>query len=181
MSIKEIESLLIEYGQKRRDAQVDLEKRKKELYKKLPRLEEIEDEINKISIRKAKNILTNQYTNCLNTEIENKLLSLKEIDHAFFKPKYECEKCGDTGFVSFSNRKTQMCSCLKQKLINISYNKSNLSNLKKENFEKFDLNKFSNKVNVEKYKMNISPRENMKRIKSASQKFVDNFNIISAN
>ena len=74
-----------------------------------------------------------------------------------------------------------MCSCLKQKLINISYNKSNLSNLKKENFEKFDLNKFSNKVNVEKYKMNISPRENMKRIKSASQKFVDNFNIISAN
>ena len=186
MSIKEIESLLIEYGQKRRDAQVDLEKRKKELYKKFPRLEEIEDEINKISIRKAKNILTNQYTNCLNTEIENKLLSLKEekekilekekIDHAFFKPKYECEKCGDTGFVSFSNRKTQMCSCLKQKLINISYNKSNLSNLKKENFEKFDLNKFSNKVNVEKYKMNISPRENMKRIKSASQKFVDNFN-----
>ena len=84
MSIKEIESLLIEYGQKRRDAQVDLEKRKKELYKKLPRLEEIEDEINKISIRKAKNILTNQYTNCLNTEIENKLLSLKENRSCIF-------------------------------------------------------------------------------------------------
>ena len=68
-----------------------------------------------------------------------------------------------------------MCNCLKQKLINISYNKSNLSNLQKENFDNFNLNKFSNKIDIEKYKMNISPRENIKAIKKASQDFIENF------
>lgn len=68
-----------------------------------------------------------------------------------------------------------MCNCLKQKLINISYNKSNLSNLQKENFKNFNFNKFSNEINIGKYNMNISPRENIKNIKMASGKFYKKF------
>ena len=68
-----------------------------------------------------------------------------------------------------------MCNCLKQRMINISYHKSNLSNLQKENFEHFDFNKFSDEVNLEKYKMNISPRENIKQIRKASIEFIQNF------
>lgn len=185
MDIKELENLLAEYEQKRRNSEIDLENRKKELYKRVPRLEEIDDEIKKISINKTKNILTNELTENLNTELENKLLYLKnekkeilkkeKINEDFFKQKYECEKCKDTGYIKYENQKTQMCNCLKQKLINISYNKSNLSNLQKENFENFDINKFSDKINLEKYKMNISPRENINTIKKASQNFVENF------
>ena len=59
MATNELESLLIEYESKRRNAEVDLENKKKELYKKLPRLEEIDSRVNKISINKAKNILIN--------------------------------------------------------------------------------------------------------------------------
>ena len=72
-----------------------------------------------------------------------------------------------------------MCTCLKQKLINIAYNKSNLSNLQKENFENFNENIFSNEVNEKKYKMEISPRENIKKIKEASINFVKNFEDIN--
>jgi DNA replication protein DnaC len=125
------------------------------------------------------------FTESMNTELENKMLKLKEekkeilkkanIDESFFKPKYECEKCKDTGYIYFENKKTEMCSCLKQKLINISYNNSNLSNVQKENFENFDINKFSNEINIEKYKMNISPRTNINNIKKASIEFVQNF------
>ena len=68
-----------------------------------------------------------------------------------------------------------MCNCLKQRLINISYNKSNLSNLQKENFGNFNFNKFSDEVNIERYNMNISPRENIKNIKIASENFIKNF------
>ena len=185
MDVKELENLLTEYEQKRIKEEAELEKRKKELYKIEPRLEEIEDEIKKISINKTKNILTNQLTNSLNTELENKLLYLKNekkeilkkrnINEDFFKPKYECEKCRDTGYITYRNKKTQMCNCLKQRLINISYNKSNLSNLQKENFKNFDINKFSNEINIQKYKRNISPRDNIKTIKKASQNFVENF------
>lgn len=181
----DLDFLLVEYEQKRRNAELDLEKRKKQIYEKNPRLEEIENEINKIAMNKTKSILINQLTDSLNTEFENELINLKlekekilkkeNIDNSFFKPKYECEKCKDTGYISYPNKKTEMCNCLKQRIINISYNKSNLSNLQKENFKNFDINKFSDEINIEKYKMNISPRENIKTITEASINFIKNF------
>ena len=185
MATNDLDFLLAEYEQKRRNAENDLEKRKKQLYKKNPRLQEIEDEINKISINKTKNILINKLSEELNNEYEKNLINLKkekesilkkeQIDDSFFEPKYECKKCKDTGYITFPNKKTEMCNCLKQQLINISYNKSNLSNLQKENFKNFNANLFSNEKNIEKYKMNISPRENINTIKKASINFIQNF------
>ena len=183
MSNRDLENILVEYEQKRRRAEIDLENRKKQLYQKRPRLQEIENEINKISINKAKSILMNEINTIKNKEIENELNKLKKekekITVDFFMPKYECNKCKDTGFINYENKKTQMCTCLKQKLINIAYNKSNLSNLQKENFENFNENIFSNEVNEKKYKMGISPRENIKKIKEASINFVKNFEDIN--
>lgn len=185
MATSDLDVLLVEYEQKKRNAEYDLQKRKEKIYKKIPRLEEIDDKINKISIQKTKSILINQLTNSLNTELENELLNLKKekeeilkkenIDLSYFKPKYECDKCNDTGYITYTDRKAEMCSCLKQKLINLLYNKSNLSNLQKENFENFNFNRFSDEVNIQKYNMNISPRENIKNIKEASENFIKNF------
>ena len=186
MATSDLDFLLVEYEQKKRDAEFNSQKRKEKIYKKIPRLEQIDEEINKISINKTKSILISQLTNSLNTEFENELLKLKKekeeilkkenIDESYFKPNYECDKCKDTGYITYPDKKTEMCNCLKQKLINISYNKSNLSNLQKENFKNFNFNKFSNKINIGKYNMNISPRENIKNIKMASENFIKNFN-----
>lgn len=68
-----------------------------------------------------------------------------------------------------------MCTCLKQKLINIEYNKSNIHNLNKYNFNNFNLNLFSDEINKEKYNSDISPRENIKKIKKLAEEFIDNF------
>lgn len=186
MATSDLDFLLVEYEQKKRDAEFNSQKRKEKIYKKIPRLKEIDEEINKISINKTKSILISQLTNSLNTEFENELLKLKKekeeilkkenIDESYFKPNYECDKCKDTGYITYPDKKTEMCNCLKQKLINISYNKSNLSNLQKENFKNFNFNKFSNEINIGKYNMNISPRENIKNIKMASENFIKNFN-----
>lgn len=185
MATSDLDSLLIEYEQKRRNAENDLEYRKKKIYEQIPRLQKIEEEIGKLSIYRAKCILMYGATDCLKTEFEKELESLKQekeeilkeaqINESYFKPKYECEKCKDTGYITYPDKKTEMCNCLKQRLINISYNKSNLSNLQKENFQNFDINKFSDKIDVEKYRMNISPRENINTIKKASEDFVKNF------
>ena len=180
MATNDLEVLLMEYEEKRKKAENDLEIRKENLYKKIPRLQEIEEKINQISINKTRDILLgtiNNYDKELNTLKKEKDIILKKnnIDESFLKPKYECEKCKDKGYIFYSNRKSEMCNCLKQRLINISYNKSNLSNLKTENFENFNINKFSDKVDLEKYKLNISPRENIKKIKQASMNFVENF------
>ena len=179
MANKNLEVLLTEYEQQRRNAQMDLAARKENLYKRNPRLQEIEVEINKISINKAKSILiNNENAMDFDKKIENLkkekeiILKKEKIDDDFFKPKYHCEICNDTGYVLDKDNKTIMCNCLKQKLLNSLYNKSNLSNIDVENFEYFNEKLFSDKKIVG---FGCSPRNNILNIKKAGLDFIENF------
>ena len=186
MSNEILNSLLKEYSKKKLKAQIDLDNRKKDLYEKIPRLMEIEDELNSIGISTAKNILNNNSSdnssiyylkekiNKLKIEKEN-ILKSHNIDVNYLKPFYECNICNDTGYVMDSNYKTKMCSCLKQKLLDISFNKSNMSNLDKENFSTFNENLFSDETDLSKYHFNISSRSNIRNIKKQCINFVENF------
>ena len=176
-----LDSLLRDYDQKRIRAELDLEKRKISLYKLIPELEEIENEINSFSINNAKNILNNIKSNDYSLNIEKlknkkkELLEKNNISENYLKPFYECKICKDTGYFLDNNYRSNMCNCLRQRILNISYNQSNLSNLKKENFLTFNENKFSDEVDLAKYKLNISPRKNMINIKQKCLSFVENF------
>ena len=168
-----LNSLLKEYEHKKMQAELDLEKRKELLYKKIPRLSEIESELNHFAIQTTKNILNNN-SNSLNELYDKvnilknekaKILKENNITEDYLKPFYECKICNDTGYIQDNNYKTTMCSCLKQKLLDISFNKSNMSNLDKENFEHFNENIFSDKIDIEKYKSNIYSLDNYRQIK----------------
>lgn len=183
MASNELESILIEYEQKRRNAELDADLRKSKLYKSFPQIEQIDNNINKLTINKTKNILTNNIDQ--NISIEKRINELKlekdrivknnNIDLSVINPVYECKICNDTGYILKENKKTQMCSCLKQRIFNISYNKSNLSNIKNDSFKNFNYNLFSDEVNLQKYKQKISPRKNIENIKKASLEFINNF------
>ena len=54
MSNEILSKLLLEYDQKKRKAELDLDERKNELYSKFPRLQEIESELNLFAINTAK-------------------------------------------------------------------------------------------------------------------------------
>lgn len=183
MVSSDLENILIEYEQKRRNAELDADLRKAKLYKGFPQIETIDNNISKLTISKTKNILTNNIAQ--NEEIEKRINELKiekerivknnKIDLSIVTPIYECNICKDTGYITKENQKTEMCNCLKQRIFNISYNKSNLSNIKKDSFENFNLNLFSDETNSEKYKQKISPRKNIENIKKASLEFIKNF------
>lgn len=182
MSNDVLNSLLKEYEQRKLRAEIDLDKRKADLYNRLPELQKIEDELNKLSIETAKNLLNNKGNIA---DFEKKLEDLKykkacilhdaNIQPDYLKPNYSCKICNDTGYVTDENYKTEMCSCLKQRLLDISFNKSNMSNLDKENFDTFNSDLYSNDVDVAKYKFNISPRFNILNIKEKCIEFVNNF------
>ena len=57
MANEVLHSLLKEYEQKKLRAELDLEKRKEELYEELPRLKELESDLNHFAILTSKNIL----------------------------------------------------------------------------------------------------------------------------
>lgn len=183
MANKDLENLLIEYEQKRRTAELESDHRKNKLYEKFPEIQKLDFNINKLTINKTKNILVKntEINKKIDEQINNlkiekdKILKNNNINLEILNPIYECKICKDTGYIINEMKKTQMCNCLKQKLFNISYNKSNLSNLSKENFGNFNINIFSNEVNIEKYKRKISPRKNIENIKNASIKFIENF------
>ena len=183
MSNEVLNSLLKEYEQKKVKAELDLEKRKEDLYKKIPRLQQIEDELNNFAILTAKNILLNNSSSLeeLNKKAENLkyekacIIQNADLPFNYLKPNYECPICKDTGYVSNNNYKTEMCSCLKQKLLDASFHKSNMANLDKENFDTFNENVFSDEIDLAKYRFNISPRTNIKNIKQNCLEFVKNF------
>ena len=176
-------TLLKEYEQKKLKAEIDLDKRKEELYSKIPKLKEIEDEINSSAILKAKEILLNNSKSIDSFKQKVSDLKLKKeqilkengISKSYLEPNYECKICKDTGYITDSNYKTRMCNCLKQKLLDYSFNKSNMYNLKNENFSTFNENIFSDEVDVAKYRFNISPRKNILNIKEKCIEFVENF------
>lgn len=180
-----LNSLLKEYEKKKLNAELKAEKRKDDLYEKFPKLKEIEDELNSFAINTAKNILKNGNKKEEQEELKNKIAILKQkkenifrelnIPTDYLKPLYECKICNDTGYITDGNYKTTMCSCLKQRLLDYSFNKSNMSNLDKENFSTFNPNIFSDEVDVAKYRFNISPRKNILNIKDKCIEFVENF------
>ena len=185
MANEALNSLLKEYEQKKLNAELDLEERKKNLYKLIPRLEQIDAELSTLGISTAKSILNNTSDSNSVNNLKLKIANLKKEKEAillqngysldYLKPFYECKICNDTGFILDNNYKTTMCNCLKQKLLNISFNKSNISNVDKENFSNFNELLFSDEVDLAKYRFNISPRRNILNIKNKSIEFVKNF------
>ncbi len=183
MANEVLHSLLKEYEQKKLRAELDLEKRKKDLYQELPKLQQIDEELNSFAILTAKNILLHNLGSLdeLNKKIENLkyekscILQNAGFSIDFLKPNYECFVCNDTGYVSNGNDKSVMCNCLKQKLLDASFYKSNMANLDRENFDTFKESLFSDEVDVAKYRFNVSPRQNIKNIRQKCLEFVENF------
>ena len=183
MNSSNLKTLLTEYEKKKMQAIYEAEKRKLDIYQKEPKLQEIEDSLSKEAIAVSKKMLTAKDTLLLN-ELNKKIQELKQEkqqilislgkDENYLKPQYECKDCEDTGYIT-TTYQSSMCHCLKQKLFNLEYNKSNLSNLEKENFEHFSFDLYSNEINEEKYHSKISPKKNMEFIYKLSYSFIEDF------
>ncbi len=181
-----LKQVLREYDEKRTKAIIAADKRKKELLAINPTLADIDNQICCIALQNAKSILLSdsKEKNRLISDLKKKLNSLIKEKNDFIKnlskensylnPHFECKLCKDTGYIQKDGIST-MCTCLKQRLFDIAYNKSNMGNLERENFSSFDLRIFSDKPDKEKYKSDISPRENIQIIRQKAKNFIENF------
>ncbi len=181
-----LKQILREYDAKRYKAIYEAEERKKQLLSVNPRLQEIEQELASISIQTTKSILIanekdkatllstlKKKTNML---IKEKYAFIKNLskENTYLHPHFECKMCKDTGYIQ-KEEVTVMCNCLKQRIYDIAYNKSNMGNLERENFSHFNLRIFSDKPDKEKYKSSISPRSNIQVIREKVENFIMEF------
>lgn len=154
------------------------EKRLEEVYKKIPEVREIDGLIRNMALRASIDQIKNPNQDKSIEESEKIYkLRLKKMD--FLEKKgyprdyldeiYTCKDCKDTGI----NEDNEKCHCLKKLIVSELYDMSSISYmLERENFDKFDLNVFSDKV-YEEFKM--SPRENMRKILALSKTFINKF------
>lgn len=186
MSDQILKNILREYEKKRFIAESDCEYRKKIFYEKNPEINKINLDLNNLAIEISKTILEKNPEKLLKLKsdfnnLKNKkniLIKSTKINKNYFLPDYECKICNDTGYILDSNNKSILCNCIKQKLFDLKYNSANIGDLKKENFNNFDFSLYSDEINKEKYKANISPKKNIENIKKISEKFISNFDNI---
>lgn len=184
-----VKDLLSEYSVKREAAILKSEDFKRKIYKEFPRLEKIDNEIARLSIDKIQAILNANNSKMID-EITDKVKKLQtereeilkknNINKKDFNPKFECKKCGDTGFAMIDG-KNDLCSCIKQRLYNIEYNASNIYDLQNQNFDNFKLDYYSNEVDKERYGKDISPKKNIEGILKICKKFIEKFDDANQN
>lgn len=157
---------------------------KAELYSKIPRLLEIDDQINQLGIKYNRLILFSKgNTPALLVGLKQELASLSNEKVELFNshgisadslnPQYECDKCCDTGYVNASTG-SQRCSCYKQQIINYLFSASNISLTGDESFGNFNELLYPAEVDHVKYGIAISPRENINSIKDTCVDFTKN-------
>ncbi len=177
---KTVSEILLEYEALQDKAEKKRETKLIRIHQTIPRIKEIDDNINKMGLECTSYSLgldsrsQQEYLEALEQKIrqlkEEKLSLLKEHGYPadYLDIKYACRHCKDTGYIEHKK-----CSCFKQKLISKAYRQSNLgSTLSRENFNTFDLDLFSS----EKYEdYSKTPRQNMLDILSRCESFVHNF------
>lgn len=175
-----IREISLEYEQNRDRNQRDKDSRIREVYKKVPAVEKIDEEIRQIGLSMSKSILNNplgyeEIAKDTKERIEKLkmkkayLLTESNIPMDYMELRYTCDRCSDKGHLSDGTR----CNCFKQSLVNRAYKMSNLENvLKVQNFQYFDIDLFSSE-NYEDEE--LTPRENMIDIVSIAEGFIDSF------
>jgi len=190
MSINVYQRIRNEYDRRRRDALEKLEEKKANLYNRIPRLREIEDEINRAGFKYNKAILAGSLPpdlaasqlsatiDRLNDE-KNGLLAKYGYGAGYLTPSFQCEKCSDTGIIQSSDGGPgTFCTCYRQELINCLYDQSNLSAIGAEGFESFLTDYYPDVSNPERYGIKNSPRKQISDIldicKNFSVRFTEN-------
>lgn len=158
-----------------------LAKRRAEVYRRIPRVQEIDQQLRLSGIETAKQIVLLNADNKPESLVENlrkqssilreekeKLLLEEAIPQNYFTDIYRCELCQDTGYIEL-----ERCRCLKQRLINKYYDLSNIQGqLAEENFDTFDLRYYSNIVDPSH---GVSPKAMMEKIYKEASNFVRDF------
>lgn len=155
----------------------ELDEKFNEIYSKIPRIREINESISSISIQGAKRMLLEGEgtTEDIKKQIEAlskekaSLLRQNGYPEDYLTMEYTCPKCQDTGYVG-----QHKCSCLKNSIIGILYEQSNIKDvLEKENFNTFSFKHYDN--DVKDSITGLTPLENMHEVVKTCRDYIDNF------
>ena len=166
---------------KRREARKELiSSRKREIYARIPKIEELENRLSSTGMMLLTRISENETTPeeavsrlmAENREIAeeiNSLLTQNGYSSNYLEPPFYCPVCSDTGY----NSENKLCSCLRNEINARALKEANLTaHMAGQTFDKFDLSYYDNEI---KSSAGIGARENASSILRVARDFADNF------
>lgn len=169
--------ILREYDERRFQNKFELDKRREEIYRLIPKIKELEEQLISLSAESGRQALFGN-TEALNNlkvksseilQMQKQLLKDYGYPEDYLNMQYKCNKCKDTGFID-----NEKCTCFKQAIADIIYEGSNLKSvLERENFSTFSFKYYSDDYIDET--IGLSPLTNMQKIVASCKTFIRHF------
>ena len=160
-----LQTILHDYETRRAAAENARDRRIAEIYRQVPEIRAIDDEIESFGLNAMKGYLQNgrdaaraitslrERMEALNRR-KTELLQQNGYSRQSLEAQYTCPLCRDTGYVQY-----EKCSCLKQRMIEAAYGQSGLQRiLQKQNRSTFDPSLFSDEPFEKRL---LTPRQNI--------------------
>lgn len=168
--------------ERRLNAEKSADRRREEIYAKLPRTKELEQQIADTGIRAVRTVIGGgnaaeqmKMLKEVNLSLQKELVELLTSNGYpadVFEPKYLCKSCNDTGYYE-SDGKTLMCPCMKKALVQCAVAELNkTAPLSLSTFGTFDLNYYSKEFDKS---IGVVPYNHMEKVKKYCMGYADNF------
>lgn len=147
LSNAQYDEIMRSYDERQLQNRRVLDKRRAEVFAKIPRLAEIDAEVAALSVRRARALLGEEPLSAAGLKAKLSALSQERKDLLasggfapdYLEPVYTCKDCRDTGYID-----GKKCHCFQQAIINTVYAQSNIrSILQRENFDAFRLDYYT--------------------------------------
>lgn len=177
LSNSQYDEIQRQYDAKQLRSQHVLQERKSQLYRKYPRLKELESLTASASVRRAKQLLDGDGTALASLKQEldgyrrerSGILKNAGVDEQYFKPPYTCPDCQDTGYIG-----AKRCHCFEQAAIDLVYTQSNIRHiLQEENFSRYSFEYYSDTRRNEA--TGLTPRETARKAVAEARLFIRQF------
>lgn len=173
----QFDKIMREYSRRQSESRRQLEEHRAEIYRVLPRIWEIDEEVAALCARRARALLTRSAD--IQSDLKSAVAALSQERLSLLTSKgypadyldqiHTCPHCQDTGYIE-----GQKCSCFRKMELDLLYTQSNLREiLEKENFEHFSFEYYSDKIKNDS--TGLTALETARRAYDLSQAFVENF------
>ncbi len=163
---QQYDSILREYEERQNHSRRTQLQKLNEIYENIPEYEEIDHAVSSVSVAHARKLLDGDthaladLKHTLHTLSEKKRTLLLSAGYPsdYLEPVYNCTRCKDTGYVD-----GKKCACLKQKIVALLYEQSNIKEtLKRENFSTLS-DVFYQGEDLERFRQTVAACQNFIR------------------
>ncbi len=172
------DEIIRSYNRRQLQSKREQNRRIADVYQRIPRIKEINEEISGLSLETTKQLLLNP-SHALIPDYKSAMVKLHNEKESLLQEygfpvdymniRYSCPDCQDTGY-----QENKKCHCFKLAEIDILYNQSNIKNiLEYENFSNFSYELFRDDYTDSVTGM--TPAVNIHKVAEICHRFIDDF------